>query len=177
MKKAGHAYEAAEEAKKAVGSFGQTPGSKKDTTPGESSSSTPKGKGKSKDTPPKSNTEEKTRKYPKRFSSFKEATKGVPPELVKERLKEKKCTRCGKKGHGALFCAGEAVTTVTPKDPKVASSSANATSKPAPKVTQPEPAVSATIQEHASPQGFIRELDDDYELDIWPVDSREQSVI
>ena len=43
------------------------------------------------------------------FNTFKEANKGVPVELVKERLKDKKYTRYSKP-YKTLYYAGEVVT-------------------------------------------------------------------
>jgi hypothetical protein len=47
--------------------------------------------------------------------SKEEALKGVAQALIDERIEEKLCTRCGKKGHRWYFCRGDIVTTSTRK--------------------------------------------------------------
>lgn len=51
-------------------------------------------------------------KYPKRFDSWEEATKGVPKEVANARRKNKKCGRCNG-AHHTLHCAKEVVTSST----------------------------------------------------------------
>ena len=74
----------------------------------------------------KQGSDEKKR-YPKRFDSYFKATEGIPREVVKERREKNLCTRCGRKGHNAKFCANEADNGSQPstsdKDSKKATSS------------------------------------------------------
>ena len=67
------------------------------------------------------------KRYPKRFDSYFKATEGIPREVVRERREKNLCTRCGRKGHNAKFCANEADKGYRPstsdKDSKKATSS------------------------------------------------------
>src|SRR3954447_18740415 len=75
-------------------------------------------------------------RFPKRFKSYREANKGVPRDVVAERLKAKSCTRCGKGPHNALNCQGEAVKTSSTE-----SKEAKSTGKVAAVITAPSGSV------------------------------------
>ena len=66
-----------------------------------------------KESAPNASAKAKTGKdYPKRFSSFEEATKGVPKDLVDKRRKKKRCARCGL-NHDTLYYAKEISVTAS----------------------------------------------------------------
>lgn len=70
---------------------------------------------------------DKNKKFPKRFESREEATKGVPKWLVDKRLSEKACLRCGMTNHRALFCSREPVVSVIAERKRSASDDPPAT--------------------------------------------------
>jgi len=88
-----------------------------------------------------------------------------------KQLEKKDCTQCGKSGHNALYCAGEAVTSdpsTSSKDAKVASTASKATSTPKADA-KAEASISSISNDTFKPSpGFVTELDD-RDLDTWTV--------
>jgi len=181
LRKAGKSYEAAEQAKEAAHKWGaassSSSGKKEDNNnkpPCNNSNNNRKrgkGKNKAKEKDEAAENTKPAKRYPKRFKTYEEANKGVPQELIFKRLKFRKCTRCGKGPHNALYCAGDAVTsdastTSKPKDTKVAAASSTASASTS-KEVKAEKSVSAVIIKARS-LGFITEIDD-RELDTWPI--------
>ena len=119
VKKAGKAHKEAEynlKVKSSGSDGGESSRRKEKDDNNRSSSRKPKRKGKDKGkanstdtiTQPKvDNNNRVLRRYPRRFNDYKEACKGVPLEVIKERREKGLCTRCGKGPHNALHCAGE----------------------------------------------------------------------
>ena len=135
LQKADLKYEAVRKTEKCK----ELSGDKKEDKGKQGSSKSNNGNGKASNgtTPPKPNSEgmkekKENSRFPKHFKSYHEANKGVPRDVVADRLKANLCTRCGKGHHNAKYCQGEAVKTSSrTKEVKPASTTAAVTTAPA----------------------------------------------
>jgi hypothetical protein len=116
LKRAGNAHEIYKASVRHLGHDGGKPNHSEKKSQGES-------KGKSREDKPSGDSaggrrfksggdkrKKDTSRYPKKYSSFADATEGVHTQLAEKRRKENKCGRCGIPGHDALYCAKPANT-------------------------------------------------------------------
>ena len=122
LRKAGLAYEAVSHAlKKKEPSMSN---SNKDSKPkpsngeGKEKSDDKSGNQSSKGNKPnkvsKSKGKDSDERFPEIYKNYKEATRGVPFELVKQRIKDKVCSRCGYGPHDVKRCKNKAVKEANP---------------------------------------------------------------
>jgi hypothetical protein len=168
--KAGKAHEEAEYVLKVKSGGGGGESSEKKEKDEEESSSKPKskrkGKGKKADSNDavtsvkKDDSNRVSKKYPRRFNDYKDACKGVPAEVIKERRDKELCTRCGKGKHNAKYCAGEVNKGTLP-------SATASVSAAKPEGTTTKPTVSASTAAIASNNanfyGYVDEEIIDYD--------------
>ena len=112
-----------------------------------------------------SNVAKTDERFPEIYKNYKEATRGVPSNVIAQRMKDGVCTRCGKGEHAAKRCKGKAVKEAAPTEstPPAADKSmktAGPTAAASKVESTPKPAVVI------STQGYVI-VDDDPCWDTW----------